>query len=68
MYKEGILKDEDIYGNLIEIITGKKSGRDNDKEFIYFCSVGLAFIDVAFARFVYEQAKKNGLGTEFCFN
>ena len=68
MYNEGLLKDSDIYGNLVDVISGKIAGRENDKEFIYFCSVGLAYIDVAFAKFVYEEARKRGLGTEFAFN
>lgn len=67
MYKEGLLTDSDIYGNLDEIITGKKAGRENQDEFIYFCSVGLAFIDVAFAKFVYEKCRVNNKGTWFRF-
>lgn len=68
MYKDGLLKDEDIYGNLGDIITGKLPGRENDDEFIYFCSVGLAFIDTAFAAYIYRAAQKNGVGTKFAFN
>ena len=67
MYKEGLLKDTDIYGNLDEIVTGRKSARENDKEFIYFCSVGLAYIDVSFAKYVYENAIEHGIGTWFEF-
>lgn len=67
MYKEGLLKDTDIYGNLDEIVSGLKEGRENEEEFIYFCSVGLAYIDVSFAKYVYETAKKTGLGFEFEF-
>lgn len=68
MYKEGILNDESIYGNLDEIISGKLIGRENEDEFIYFCSVGLAFIDIAFAKYVYNKAIELGLGTKFNFN
>lgn len=68
MYKEGILKDSDIHGDLADIISGKVSGRENDEEFVYFCSVGLAFIDMAFSKFVYEEAKRKGIGSEFQFN
>ncbi|MCI6715978.1 MAG: ornithine cyclodeaminase family protein [Mollicutes bacterium] len=68
MYKEGILRDKDIYGNLVDIVTNKIKGRENDEEFIYFCSVGLAFIDVAFAKYVYENAQELKLGTKFAFN
>lgn len=67
MFNEGLLSDDDIYCNLGEIVTGNKNGRSDDKEFIYFCSVGLAFIDVAFAKYCYENAKKKELGTEYCF-
>jgi len=62
MYKEGILKDEDIHANLSELIAGTKGGRENDDEFIYFNSVGLSFIDINFANYIYEEAKKYGLG------
>lgn len=68
MYKEGILKDDDIYGNLVDVTTGKINGRECEKEFIYFCSVGLAFIDVAFSKYVFEKAKELEIGMEFAFN
>ena len=67
MYKEGLLKDTDIYGNLDEVVTGRKPTRENDAEFIYFCSVGLAYIDVSFAKYVYEKAIEHGIGTWFNF-
>lgn len=62
MYKEGLLKDEDIQANLSELIAGTKVGRENDDEFIYFNSVGLSYIDINFANYIYEEAKKRGLG------
>lgn len=67
MYKEGLLRDSDIYGNLENIVSGEKAARENDDEFIYFCSVGLAFIDVSFADFIYKKCKEMGFGTEFVF-
>ncbi len=68
MYKEGLLLDNEIYGNLEEIVCGRKPGRESDKEFIYFCSVGLAFIDVSFAKYIYEKCKERGLGMGFHFS
>lgn len=62
MYKEGLLKDSDIYANLSELIAGTKTGRDNDYEFIYFNSVGLSYIDINFANFIYDEAKKCEFG------
>ncbi len=62
MYKEGILKDENIYANLDEIITGNKKGRTSDEEFIYFNSVGLSFIDLNYANCIYQKSLELGLG------
>ena len=67
MYKEGLLKDEDIYCNLEDILINAKNGRENDEEFIYFCSVGLAFVDISFAKYAYERAIELGIGTWFEF-
>jgi len=68
MYKEGLLRDADIYGNLEEIVSGQKPGRENDEEFIYFCSVGMAIMDVSFAKYMYEKCREQNLGTGFCFH
>lgn len=62
MYNEGLLEDNDIYANLSELISGTKVGRERDDEFIYFNSVGLSYIDINFARYIYEEAVKRGLG------
>lgn len=62
MYKEGILKDNDIYANLVDLISGRKPGRESDEEFIYFNSVGLSFIDLNYSLFIYRKALENGLG------
>lgn len=59
MYKEGKIKNSDIYSNLKEVLNGEKQGRESDDEFIYFNSVGLAFIDILFAKYVYENLKDN---------
>lgn len=64
MYKEGLLKDEDIYANLSELIDATKKGRESDDEFIYFNSVGLSYIDINFANHIYEEAMKRGLGKD----
>lgn len=64
MYKEGLLKDGDIYANLSELIAGTKKGRENDNEFIYFNSVGLSYIDINFANYIYKEAIKRNLGKE----
>lgn len=64
MYKNGILKDHDIYANLSDLIFGRKKGRENDDEFIYFNSVGLSYIDLNLANYIYKEAEKRRLGKE----
>ena len=59
---DGEITDDDIYGNLIDILSGEKSGRENDDEFIYFDAVGLAYVDVSIANAMYEKAKAAGVG------
>lgn len=61
-YKDGIITDEDIHGNLIDVLNGTKAARENDEEFIYFDAVGLAYVDVSIAHAMYERAKEAGVG------
>ena len=62
MYKQGLLNDSDIYANIYELISGKKVGRENDEEFTYFNSVGLSFIDIKVANWMYKKALESDLG------
>jgi len=62
LYKAGQIKDEKIYANLGEIIRGKKAGRTNKSERIFFSPLGLGSEDVAVGSLVYREAKKKGLG------
>ena len=64
MYKEGLLSDSDIHAKLSELVAGTKKGRENDEEFIYFNSVGLSYIDINFAHYIYCEALKRGLGKD----
>jgi len=62
MYDEGLIKDSDIYANIDEIIAGKKPGRENDDERIFYAPIGMAHEDVAVASRIYDRAKKMGIG------
>lgn len=70
MFVQGLLKDDDIYADLKDIISGKVKGRENDNEFIYFNSVGLSFIDLNFANETYKLSieKKVGKDLVLCKN
>lgn len=67
MYSEGLIRDDDIYGNLEDIISNNKPARVSPREFIYFCSVGLAYIDVSFAYYIYNKCRALGIGSWFSF-
>ena len=62
MYKLGLLSNSDIHANLYEIITKQKPGRENSKEIIYYNGVGLSYVDVALATWMYEKAKNCKVG------
>lgn len=64
MYKAGELADEDIHGNLIDLLTGAKPGRESDRERNYFNAVGLAFADVAIAHAMFKRALEAGMGQD----
>lgn len=61
-YKDGVITDADVHGNLIDILSGAIPGRENDDEFIYFNAVGLAYIDVSIAHAMYKRALDAGVG------
>lgn len=62
MYADGLLCDDDVYCELEQLVCDKVIGRHNADEFIYFNSVGMSFIDVQFARYIYTKCVNNNLG------
>ena len=59
---KGSLSVKDIFGELGEVITGKKKARTNDSDVTVFDSTGLAIQDVATADMVYRKALKANMG------
>ena len=53
----------DSYGQLGEIVVGKKAGRENKEERIIDFNVGIAIHDVFMASVVLDRAIEKGLGT-----
>ena len=62
MYKDNVLTDDDIHGDLVELLSGDKKGRESDEERIYFNAVGLAYVDVAIALAMYKRAIERSIG------
>jgi ornithine cyclodeaminase len=65
--REGTFGAGDIYAEVGEIASGRLSGRQSLAEITLFKSVGLAALDLAVARLVYDRACRQGVGTEFAF-
>jgi alanine dehydrogenase len=63
----GVVTRSDVYGELGEVVAGKKRGRESEEEIIIFDSTGMALQDVAAAAFVYEKAERRGSGVRFSF-
>jgi N-[(2S)-2-amino-2-carboxyethyl]-L-glutamate dehydrogenase len=62
MHAQGLLRDEDIYGTLGELILGLKPGRENQAERILFVHQGMGVEDIAWGWHVYRNACQRGLG------
>ncbi|RME64718.1 MAG: ornithine cyclodeaminase [Caldilineae bacterium] len=58
----GEIEQEHIYGELGEIVAGRKPGRVDPAEITFFKSVGLAVQDVAVARLIVDRARDAGVG------
>lgn len=67
MWRDGLVKDEDVHAELGAILTGKKKGRENNDEIIYFNAVGAGILDIAITAKCYKKAVEQGIGTELNF-
>jgi ornithine cyclodeaminase/alanine dehydrogenase-like protein (mu-crystallin family) len=63
----GLMRKEDVYAELCEIVAGRKIGRVADDEIIIFDSTGVAIEDAIAAAAAYEKALANHIGTDFYF-
>jgi len=59
---KGIITEEDVWGNICEIVAGLKSGRASRGEITVFTSTGLAVQDAVTAKLVYDKAISRGIG------
>jgi alanine dehydrogenase len=64
-WSNGLLDDDDLHGEIGDIVTGDLDGRTDDDGVTVFDSTGLAIQDVAAAHVVYERADQEDVGTPF---
>jgi len=62
-----LIRKEDVYAELSEVVAGKKAGRFNETDIVVFDSTGVAIEDAAAATVVYEKALIAGIGNYFEF-
>ncbi len=60
---QGILRREDIYAEIGEIVAGLKNGRERSEEITVFSSTGLAIQDAVAANLAYRRAVEKNVGS-----
>ena len=61
--REGAITADHIAGEIGDLLTGTRSGRQNDTEITLFKSLGLAIEDLASAHYLHDRAKREQAGT-----
>src|SRR5204862_3228783 len=63
----GLMRREDVYAELSEIVAGRKQGRTAGDDIFVFDSTGIALEDAVAAVAVYEKARGQTTGFKFDF-
>lgn len=56
------LREEDVFGDMTELLTGKIPGREREEEIIVSTHMGMGAHDVNCAVTVYDRARQRGMG------
>ncbi len=67
LFESGQFKQEDIFGEMGDIVAGLQPGRETDEEIIIAELVGLGSEDVAVGSEVVRRARQQNIGTRFNF-
>ncbi|NHM32449.1 ornithine cyclodeaminase family protein [Neobacillus terrae] len=60
LIEAGHLTEKNLYAELPEIVTNRKKGRENEKEIICACLIGIGSTDIGIANEIYKDIKKSG--------
>lgn len=63
--QDGTITKDLFAGDLGEVILGKVAGRENDDEIIVFKTVGIGTQDLVTAKYIYDKAVEQGIGTKW---
>lgn len=67
MWKDGLFSDEQVHGELGDLLIGAKAPRETEDEIIYFNAVGAGLLDIAVATRCYRTALAEGKGITLPF-
>jgi len=67
LVEKGAFRHESVYAEFVDIVGGRKPGRETEDENIVGVPVGLGSLDVACAYEAYQRAVRQGIGTPFQF-
>ncbi len=67
LIQAGELRDEHCYGEIGEIVAGRKPGRQSQTERILFWHKGFAISDIMLGNLVYQKAQAKGIGTRLSY-
>ena len=59
---EGVFSQDELHAELGQIVSGERSGREDNQEITVFKSVGLAIVDIVVAKYLYDLAIKSKKG------
>lgn len=62
--RQGLLRKENIYAELSDIVLGRKPGRTSSTEITLFDATGMAVQDITTAFTIYKLAVKQGIGAK----
>lgn len=65
--ESGVVRREDVHGELADVICGRVRGRTSEDETFVFDSTGTALQDVAVASIAVQRAMERGTGIEIAF-
>lgn len=58
----GMLTEQDVFGDMTELLAGKVPGREREDEIIVSTHMGMGAHDVVCADIVYQRARQKGIG------
>ncbi|MEM9471881.1 MAG: ornithine cyclodeaminase family protein [Pseudomonadota bacterium] len=63
----GLISEDTVHGELCQIVTGARPGRERDDETILFWHRGLSLSDIALGAAMLEKAEKLGIGQQLVY-